>query len=431
MMRVLAVIFSPLGGFVRLFFQTVLLALGQVWANKVRAVLTALGIIIGTFAVIGVVGGLTGMKNFVLGEFESFGARKMWVWGTVPDAKRTTMSWEDVRITTYEADQILDKAPSIASVTPMCSTAEEVSYGKETKRGVRVGGIWPEWHEIEDRGVIYGRPMSRIDIEEKRQVCLINEAAIEELGLDLDPTGDFLLVGNRRFLIIGVLETKEVSVMFGGGEARSELFIPFETSKMMNPYTWTYLMLQLEEPTETRTMDLIAADARAEVRFVLRTHRGLRGEDEDTFGIEVMQNHIEQFNGVAAVIGIIALCVVSISLLVGGIGIMNIMLVSVSERTREIGLRKAVGARPQVVLIQFLVEAVVLCLVGGLIGLGLGFAGVAALKQVPNMQLDEATVPPWAVTLALGFSAAVGVIFGMLPAIKAARLNPIDALRHE
>jgi len=190
-------------------------------------------------------------------------------------------------------------------------------------------------------------------------------------------------------------------------------------------------MMMLDEPTDERTMDQIAADARAEVRFVLRTHRGLRGEDEDTFGVEVMQNHIEQFNGVAAVIGMIALCVVSISLLVGGIGIMNIMLVSVSERTREIGLRKAVGAKPLVVLVQFLVEAVVLCLVGGLIGLGLGYAGVGALKNVSNMSLDGATVPPWAVYLALGFSAAVGVVFGMLPAIKAARLNPIDALRHE
>ena len=431
MIRLLALIFAPLAWFVRLFFQTFLLAMGQVWANKVRAILTALGIIIGTFAVIAVVGGLTGMKNFVLGEFESFGARSMWVWGVVPDSLRSTLAWDDVRMTTHEARIILERAPSIVAVTPVCTTAEEVSFGEKTKRGVRVRGIWPEWHKIEDRGVVYGRLLSRIDVEEKRQVCLVNEAAIEELALDRDPTGDFLLVGNRRFLIIGVLETKEVSVMFGGGEARTELYIPFETSKMMNPYTWTYLTLMLAEPSELRPMDQIAADARAEVRFILRTNRGLRGQDEDTFGIEVMQSHIQQFNAIAAVIGIIALCVVSISLLVGGVGIMNIMLVSVSERTREIGLRKAVGARPQVVLVQFLVEAVVLCLVGGVIGLGLGFAAVGALKHVPNMSLEHATVPPWAVTLALGFSAAVGVVFGMLPAVKAARLNPIDALRHE
>lgn len=415
----------------RLFFQTIPLALGQVWANKVRAVLTALGIIIGTFAVIAVIGSLTGMRDYVLGEFESFGARKMWVWGDVPDTQRTVLSWTDVKMTTYEANLILDKAPSIADLTPMCGTSADVAFGKKTEQGVRIRGVWPEWHEIEDRDVIYGRRMSRIDVEERRQVCLISEATIEELNLDRDPTGDFLLVDNRRFLIIGVLETKEVFAAFGGGEARSELFIPFETSKMMNPYSWTYFIMRVDEPTEQRPLDQIAADARAEVRFVLRSNRGLRGEDEDTFGIEVMQNNIDQFKGVAAVIGVIALCVVSISLLVGGIGIMNIMLVSVSERTREIGLRKALGAQPLVVLIQFLVEAVMLCLVGGLIGLGMGLGAVGALRYLPSMQIETASVPAWAITLALGFSAAVGVVFGMLPAIKAARLNPIDALRHE
>ncbi len=414
----------------RLFFQTIPLALGQVWANKMRALLTALGIIIGTFATIFVIGSLTGMRDYVLGEFESFGARKMWVWGDVPDSKRTVMSWDDVRMTTYEANLVLDKAPSIADLTPMCGTSADVAFGKKAKQGVRVRGVWPEWHDIEDRDVVYGRRMSRIDVEERRQVCLISESTIEELNLDRDPTGDFLLVDNRRFLIIGVLETKEVFAAFGGGEARSELFIPFETSKMMNPYSWTYFIMRVDEPTETRPLDEIAADARAEVRFVLRSHRGLRGEDEDTFGIEVMQNNIDQFKGIAAVLGVIALCIVSISLIVGGIGIMNIMLVSVSERTREIGLRKALGAQPLVVLIQFLVEAVMLCLVGGTIGLALGLGSTAALKYVPDMQID-ASVPPWAITLALGFSAAVGVVFGMLPAIKAARLNPIDALRHE
>ena len=415
----------------RLFFQTIPLALGQIWANKVRAVLTALGIIIATLAVIIVVGALTSMRDYVLGEFESIGARNMWVWGDVPDSKRTVLSWTDVKMTTYEANLILETAPSISDLTPMCGTSADVAFGKKNKMGVSVRGVWPEWHDIEDRDVIYGRRLSRIDVEERRQVCLINESAIEELNLDRDPTGEFLLVDNRRFLIIGVLETKEVFAALGGGEARSELYVPFETSKMMNPYTWTYFIMRVDEPTETRSLDQIAADAQAEVRFVLRTHRGLRGEDEDTFNTEVMQNNIEMFNGLAAVIGVIALCIVSISLLVGGIGIMNIMLVSVSERTREIGLRKALGAQPIVVLIQFLVEAVMLCLVGGLIGLSLGLAGVASLRFIPNMELDDASVPQWAILLALGFSAAVGVVFGMLPALKAARLNPIDALRHE
>jgi putative ABC transport system permease protein len=420
----LGIIFTPVLVFARLFVQTVLLALGQVWANKMRAMLTALGIIIGVGSVIAVVGGLTGMRNFVLGEFESFGARKMWVWGTVPEELRTTVNWTDVKMSVSEGQMLLDNAPSIEMMTPQCSTSEDIAFGKRMQRGVRVEGMWPEWHEIEDRGVIFGRPLSRIDCEEKRQVALINETAIDELRLDKDPTGDYILIGGRRFLIIGVLETKEVSPMFGGGESRSEVKIPFETSKMMNPYTWTWFMMQIVSPD-------VSQDAQAEARFILRKHRGLKGDDPDTFGIEVMQSYVDQFNSLAAVIAMIAVAIVSISLLVGGIGIMNIMLVSVSERTREIGLRKAVGARPPVVLLQFLVEAVVLCLVGGAIGLLIGQGLVIGLKQVPDMGMEAAEVPAWAVALALGFSASVGVVFGMFPAIKAARLNPIDALRHE
>ena len=424
MSGILGIIFMPIAVVGRLFVQTVLLALGQVWANKTRAMLTALGIIIGVGSVIAVVGGLTGMRNYVLGEFESLGARKMWIWGSVPDSMQGVLSWNDVKMSLYEGQLIVDSAPSIELMTPQCSTSEDIAFGRRLERGVRVMGAWPEWHEIEDRGVIHGRLMSRIDVEEKRQVALINETTIEELRLDNDPTGDYILIGGRRFLIIGVLETVEASGMFGGGESRSEVIIPFETSKQMNPYSWTWFMMQIASPD-------VAVDARAEASFILRRHRGLKGDDDDTFGVEIIQNYVDQFNTLAAVIGLIAVAIVSISLLVGGIGIMNIMLVSVSERTREIGLRKAVGARPPVVLLQFLVEAVVLCLVGGAIGVAIGQGLVFALRNAPDLPLGDAAVPPWAVALALGFSASVGVIFGMFPAIKAARLNPIDALRHE
>ena len=424
MRRALVLPVVPLVMLTRLFVQTVLLALGQVWANKTRAMLTALGIIIGVGSVIAVVGGLIGMQKFVLGEFETIGARKMWVWGDVPESRASVLSWEDVKMTSEEAELLEERSENIELVSPIASTSEDVAFGDRLERGVRVRGVDPAWFTIDDQNVIYGRPLTRIDNEEKRQVCLINAVAIEELNLDRDPTGDYLRVGNRRFLVVGVLEEKEASFMTGGGEARSELVIAFNTSKMMNPYTWTHFVCQITEPE-------VADEAQAEARFILRNHRGLVGEDEDTFGIQVLQNAISQFNAVAGVIGVIALVIVSISLLVGGIGIMNIMLVSVSERTREIGLRKAVGAQPSVVLLQFLVEAVVLCLVGGLIGVGIGYGLVQAGRFLPNFPLDQAQVPEWAVFLALGFSATVGVIFGMFPALKAARLNPIDALRHE
>ena len=419
-----AVLLAPVSFVLRFLWQTVFLALAQVWANKFRSILTALGIIIGVWAVISVMSGLNGMRGFVLSEFEKFGARKMWVWGEVPENKRAVMSWTDVKLSTFEANLLLDKAPSIETLTPVSSNSWSVTAGKKRLPSVRVTGIWPDWHTIEDRQVLFGRPFSDIDDNERRQVCLINDQGIEELGLDTDPTGDYILLAGRRFLIVGVVETKDAGG-FGGGQARTELIIPFSTHKMMNPYTWTSFMVQMVSPE-------VSEDAQAEIRFVLRKHRGLEPEDEDTFGMFVLQDEIQQFNAVAGVIGAIAFGVVAISLVVGGIGIMNIMLVSVSERTREIGLRKAMGAKPPIVLCQFLVEAVVLCVIGGLVGLVFAVATITVMSNLPSMSaLENTEISKFAVVLAIGFSAMVGVVFGMGPAIKASRLNPIDALRHE
>ena len=418
------ILLAPLIFVLRLLWQTVFLAISQVWANKIRATLTALGIIIGVLGVTVVAAGLNGMQGYVLNQFEGIGAKKMWLWGDVPDSKESVMSWTDVKITTYEANLILDHAETIETLTPSCRANWTVANGKKVAQSVEVTGIWPSWHEIENRQVIYGRPFSRIDDAENRQVCLINEQGIEELNLDTDPVGDYILVNGRRFLIVGVVETKELSPMMGGGQSQTEIYIPFSTHKMMNPYTWTNLTLQMVDPKK-------ADDAKAEIRFILRNHRNLGPEDEDTFGMFVVQSAIENFNSVGRVIGFVMTGVIFISLLVGGIGIMNIMLVSVSERTREIGLRKAMGAKPPVVMLQFLVEAVVLCMIGGLVGLLLGQIIVFGIGFVPNLPLESIRIPGWAILISLIFSASVGIFFGMFPAIKASLLNPINALRHE
>jgi len=409
---------------VRVVYQTVFLALGQIWANKTRSLLTALGIIISVAAVLAVVAALGGMRKNVLSEFETFGAKKFFVNGYVPRDLRGVVSWTSVKLSQSEAERILDKCTAIDTLTIVTDNRYEVRNGDVLETGVEVTGIWPAWHEIEDRYTLMGRPFTTIDEDEARQVCLVNDKAIEELGLDLDPTGDFLIVNNRRFLIVGVVETKEVGPMFGGGDSQSEIFIPFATSKKLNPYSWNWIIGQVSSPEQ-------AEEARQQIRFALRNMRNLAPDDQDTFRIEVLQQFIDQFDSVATGITMVAAGVVSISLLVGGVGIMNIMLVSVSERTREIGLRKAVGARPAIILLQFLTEAVVLCVVGGLIGLVIGQALTLALQNIPNSGLEEASIPPAAIALAFGFSASVGVIFGMFPAIKASRLDPIEALRHE
>ncbi|TVQ64313.1 MAG: FtsX-like permease family protein [Phycisphaerales bacterium] len=410
---------------VRLLTQTVALALGQIRANKARALLTSLGIIIGVASVTAVIASLTGMRASVLSDFETFGARKIFVWGQVPREMRGRLSWDQVRLTPEEGVAILENAPSIEALSMQHFATYEVQRGAALVRGVQVVGIQPDWHTIEDRHVTLGRTFSRIDEEERRPVCLINDKAIEELDLGADPVGVHITIGGRRFLIVGVVETKEVGPIFGGdGETRTEVYIPFATSVKLSPHSWMNAIAQLRSPE-------LSDDAIAEVRFILRNSRGQQPGEPDTFNVEVMQQHIDSFNALAGGITAIAGGVVSVSLLVGGIGIMNIMLVSVSERTREIGLRKAVGARPAVILTQFLVEAVTLCLVGGLIGLLIGQALTMGLRMMPGANLEDAFIPTWAMGLAFAFSAGVGVVFGMFPAIKASRLDPIQALRHE
>jgi len=163
----------------------------------------------------------------------------------------------------------------------------------------------------------------------------------------------------------------------------------------------------------------------------LRRARRIKPGEPDTFRVDSLQSALKKFNEIAMIITLVASGVVGVSLLVGGVGIMNIMLVSVSERTREIGLRKAVGAKSSAILTQFLIEAIVLCFIGGLVGLGVGKLLIMGISNIPNANLEKAYIPGWAIALAFGFSAVVGVFFGIFPAIKASRLDPIEALRHE
>lgn len=409
----------------RLFFQTVVLAIGQIWVNKTRALLTALGIIIGVGSVLAVIASMTGLQRYVLKEFETFGARTMFLDGTVPESMRNRISWRQVQLTIPEIQGIIDHCPAVARVTPRYFNTSTIRNGEYTKEGVLVTGIWPDWHDIQDRHVVAGRQFNRIDEDEMRYVCIINDQAIEELNLDRDPVGDSILIDDLRFLIVGVIETKQLSPMFGGGDVRSEIFTPLSTAMKIDSGKWiSDAFAQMSDPK-------LADEAQAQIRFTLRKMRGLEPGQDDTFFIFATQQAIDQFNGLAAGMTAVAAGIVSISLLVGGIGIMNIMLVSVSERTREIGLRKAVGARPGIILMQFLVEAVVLCSLGGLIGVVIGQSLTLLLQRIPDTPLVNAQIPLWAIALAFIFSAGVGVIFGMFPAIKAARLDPIEALRHE
>ena len=404
------------------YIQAVILALGQIWAHKMRAFLTTLGIAFGVWAVTSVVAALAGVTTMVLDEFEALGGSKMFIFPDRPDdAPRNKYPWPAIRLKVEELEALAEHCPSFAGITPQTDFGAAIQYGERTREAVRVTGIWPDWHDIERRTTLIGRPFNRIDEDHARQVCLVNEDAISELGLDTDPTGEHVLINDRRYLIVGVVENRPETI-FDQNVTGTEVIIPFATAvKLQDPEFFFMIIAKLKGPD-------VVDEAKAEAKFVLRHARKLGPGDPDTFEIFAADEFIDGVKRVAAVMTVGGVCVVAVSLLVGGIGIMNIMLVSVSERTREIGIRKAVGATPAAVLMQFLLEAVTLCLVGGLVGVG---AGEATALILSGTRLEQAAVPLWAIVLSFSFCAVIGVTFGMFPAIKAARLDPIEALRHE
>ncbi len=405
--------------------QAIQLALSQIWANKMRAMLTALGIIVGVASVTAVVAALNGLQTKVLSEMESFGASRLMIFPNRPDnVPRNLYPWDRIRLKPAEAIEVKAQCPSIKALTPVTEVNVNVESDGESMEGLSAVGIWPDWHLTERRAVIMGRPFTVVDEENQRQVCLINEAGISELRLKPDPVGDTILISGRRFLIVGVVETIQ-SRMFGMSAQETELFIPFSVAMKLQGEVYFIRFSALTVSPSA------SAEAKSEVSYVLRRMRGIKAGDPDTFNVEAIDQYIEQFNTMATAITAVAGGIVGISLLVGGSGSMNLMLVSVSERTREIGLRKAVGATPTAILLQFLLEAVALCFVGGALGLLIGQALAMSMAYIPGAGLEEATVPLWAVALSFIFSAVVGVVFGMWPAVKASRLDPIEALRHE
>ena len=410
--------------FLRLLYQSMWLALGQIWANKVRAMLTTIGIVIGVASVTAVIAVLTGLKQNVLSEFEAFGTNKIYVFARPPsDEDEESIPWHEIRFTPDLVDGMLRHCPSVGELTRVTSYRDTVRSPDRTLENVEVLGIDPTWHRIENRPVELGRPFTVVDVSQARPVCLIDAKLRDELGLIRDCIGQDIRIGVRSFRIVGVIEEHLESAMFRGGRDTMQVCIPFMTA-------WKGRETGMMVIGTSRLTEL-AEEAQAEISFFLRRAKNLKPGEPDTFGVEAMEKYLKEFNKMATAITIVAGGIVGISLLVGGVGIMNIMLVSVSERTREIGLRKAVGARPSAILLQFLVEAIMLCLCGGLGGVVVAQLLTSAIAEIPHSQMDKAFIPLWAIVVSFGFAAAVGVFFGMFPALKAARLDPIEALRHE
>ena len=420
-----ALIRAPMA-FVRLSYQSVYLALGQIWANKTRSILTTIGIVIGVASVTAVIAALTGLKAKVLTQVETLGTNSIFIQPRTPKTGPLQhASWWSIRFKPEHFDNLLEHCPSVARFGRQTVVGRyTVSHRDKSVEGVTVRGVEPACHKIESRPVTIGRQLSVIDEMQVRQVCLIDPKLRNDLRLDRDCIGQSILISHNTFYIAGVLEARPENLFGGGDQENSEIFIPYKTSLKMQRYPF---IMALAESKSSEVSD----DALAEISFFLRRTRNIKPGEPDTFQVMSLQNALEAFNKIALYTTMVAGGIVGISLLVGGVGIMNIMLVSVSERTREIGLRKAVGAKKTAILTQFLIEAIVLCFFGGLVGVGFGHLLTKALSSILKSVLDLAYIPLWAIGLSFAFAGTVGIFFGMFPAIKAAKLDPIEALRHE
>jgi putative ABC transport system permease protein len=305
-------------------------------------------------------------------------------------------------------------------ITPQVFGQAVVKYRDRQHRTFAIG-VNEDWPEVNNFTVDRGRFFSQLDGRAK--VAVVGTTVIEELQLR-EPIGSEVYVGSTPVTIVGTMEKKGRSLGFDSDDL---VFIPFDTAlQVFGRRAADQVELRLQAAS-SESVDQVKDD----VRRLLRERHHLGEDDENDFRILVQEEIVDIYakilGGVTAVVG----AIVSVALLVGGIGIMNIMLVSVTERTREIGIRKSVGARKRDILVQFLIEAITLALVGGTIGIGLGYGvGSLAVKMIPG-DLPAAHVPLWAVMLAFGFCSFVGIVFGIYPASKAARLDPIEALRYE
>ncbi len=406
-----------------IFFENFRIAFQALRANLMRSMLTALGIIIGVAAVVAVVSIVQGLQFMITSQLQGVGATYVMVLPEQQNNQGPGVVARQVKLTWEDGLAIEREVPGIKEITPVI-LGGEVSKYRERQHNTLVIGVNENWPEVNNHTVDEGRFYGRIDRERRRKVAVIGKKIVDELRLGEQPVGKELYVGNIPVTVIGVMEKRGQSL---GQDVDDLIFIPFDTAlNLFGRRAGDQVQLRLQ----AESTEIVEQVKDGITQTLRRRHRIPEGQPDD-FQVLLQDEILESVGSILGMVTTVVGAVVGVALLVGGIGIMNIMLVSVTERTREIGIRKSVGARRQDILVQFLIEAVTLSILGGAIGVGVGYGMGALVANLLPGDWPPAHVPIWAVAIAFGFSALVGIFFGIYPAGKASRLDPIEALRYE
>lgn len=395
------------------FSETFLLAWKNIMASKTRSLLTMLGIIIGVTAVVVIMGLGNGMENYMRDSFQSMGTNTMNVNLMGRGSSSKTLSEDDLRLIVEENSEYLDL------LSPTVSVSSSVKIGTQTMDYTTVTGVGEDYFEIKSLELAGGRLLQYVDEMKRMNTCVVGSYLNQTMFMG-NAVGHTLKIGGKEFSIVGVLQEKADSEEGGTDDA---VYIPYTTaSRMSYGMINTFVVTMVSEDTAEMSKEVLEQELYEFYR------------DDDSYMVSSVSEMLESMTSMTNVLITILAVIAGISLVVGGIGIMNIMLVSVTERTKEIGIRKALGAKEKYIMRQFVTEAAVTSALGGVIGILLSYAlSFAATQIIRTMMEAEMTVSPtlFSVLLAFGISAGIGVFFGYMPAKKAAQLNPIDALRYD
>jgi putative ABC transport system permease protein len=405
-----------------LFGEIISVALGALRANKLRSLLTMLGIVIGVAAVIAMIALGTGAQKAVRDRITALGTTLITVRPGQQRGMGVAIADQQTKLTMRDAAAIEERAPNVIAVQPEMSRTFQVTY-LNRNASTQVVGTTPNYLEVRKYRIQTGRMFTRAEDEGKQRVAVVGPAVATSLGLETPEAlvGENVRIRGIQFAVVGVLESKGQAMGFMNPD--DQILIPLNTARFRVHGTDRLRSISVLAPAEDKI-----PDAMADVQKVLRREHRLRPGQPDDFQMQSQADFLNTLGETTQVFTFLLSGIAAVSLLVGGIGIMNIMLVSVTERTREIGIRKALGATRRNVLLQFLIEAVVLCCMGGIIGILVGSVGALVMSRTAGWNTQ---VSPSAIGLAFAFSAIVGILFGVWPARRAAVLDPIVALRYE